>query len=99
MTLPPADVDQRLASILPRLRSVVRESTPRPAKGRVRRLLGVIVHASVPRVHLGEICHLVDPTTNCKVAAEVIGLTEDLAVLTPIGDLTGLSSLTEVVPT
>src|SRR5262249_45462494 len=60
---------------------------------------GVTVHASVPPVRLGEVCHLVDPTTNCKVMAEVIGLVDDLTVLTPIGELTGLSSASEVVPT
>lgn len=77
----------------------MRDSTPRPVKGRVRRLHGVTVHASVPQVRLGEVCHLVDPITDRKVVAEVIGLADDLAVLTPIGDLTGLSSVSEVVPT
>jgi type III secretion protein N (ATPase) len=62
-------------------------------------LLGVTVQASVPHVHLGEICHLVDPATSQTVMAEVIGLADDLAVLTPIGDLIGLSSASEVVPT
>jgi type III secretion protein N (ATPase) len=94
-----ASLDDRLEQILPRLRNAVRDSAPRPAKGRVRRLLGVTVHASVPQVRLGEVCHLVDPVTGRKVMAEVIGLADDLAVLTPIGDLTGLSSVSEVVPT
>lgn len=95
----PANLDDRLEQILPRLHNAVRDSAPRPAKGRVRRLLGVTVHASVPQVRLGELCHLVDPVTGHKVMAEVIGLADDLAVLTPIGDLTGLSSVSEVVPT
>jgi ATP synthase in type III secretion protein N len=95
----PASLDDRLEQILPRLQNAVRESAPRPAKGRVRRLLGVTVHASVPQVRLGELCHLIDPVTSHKVMAEVIGLADDLAVLTPIGDLTGLSSVSEVVPT
>jgi ATP synthase in type III secretion protein N len=92
-------VDDRLATIVPRLQDRLRNSTPRPPKGRVRRLSGVIVHASVSRVRIGEICHLVDPSTGRSVAAEVIGLADGMAVLTPIGDLAGLSSLTEVVPT
>ena len=98
MSTSPAGLEQ-LASILPRLQNAVRDSAPRPAKGRVRRLLGVTVHASVPHVRLGEVCHLVDPVTSHKVMAEVIGLVDDLAVLTPIGDLAGLSSACEVVPT
>ncbi|MDP1092302.1 EscN/YscN/HrcN family type III secretion system ATPase, partial [Klebsiella pneumoniae] len=31
--------------------------------------------------------------------AEVVGLLEEAAILVPLGDLTGLSGLTEVVPT
>jgi type III secretion protein N (ATPase) len=99
MTTAPGDLDVQLGSIMPRLQRALRDGAPRPARGRVRRLLGVTVHASVPQVRLGEICYLVDPITNCKVAAEVIGLLDDVAVLTPIGELAGLSSLTEVVAT
>jgi type III secretion protein N (ATPase) len=91
--------DERLAPILKRLHGAVRDAVPRPVKGRVKRLLGVTVHASVPRVRLGEICHLVDPATGYVTMAEVVGLADELAVLTPIGDLMGLSSTSEVVPT
>lgn len=98
MALPP-DPSGRLSSIMPRLQEVIRDSAPRVMKGRVRRLLGVIVHATVTDVRVGEICHLVDPITKCVVLAEVIGLVDDMAVLTPVGDITGLSSRTEVVPT
>jgi type III secretion protein N (ATPase) len=94
-----SDADDRLAAIIPRLHDVVRDSLPRPEKGRVRRLLGVMVHATVSNVRVGEICHLVDPITKFMVMAEVIGLVDDMAVLTPVGDLAGLSSQTEVVPT
>jgi type III secretion protein N (ATPase) len=69
------------------------------AKGRVCRVLGVIVHATVSDVRLGEICHLADPVTGEKLLAEVVGLVDGMAVLTPIGELNGLSSLTEVIPT
>jgi ATP synthase in type III secretion protein N len=99
MIASPLDPSDRLSSIMPRLQEVVRDSTPRVIKGRVRRLLGVIVHATVTDVRVGEICHLVDPITKRVVLAEVIGLVDDMAVLTPVGDLTGLSSRTEVVPT
>jgi ATP synthase in type III secretion protein N len=57
------------------------------------------VDATVTEVRIGEICRLVDPHTERAVLAEVIGLMDDLALLTPIGDIGGLSSLSEVVPT
>ena len=89
---------RRPSSVLPRLYEKVRDSAPRSRKGRVRRLLGVIVHATATEARIGELCHLVDPATGRRVMAEVIGLLDDVAVLTPIGDLFGLSSLTEVIP-
>jgi type III secretion protein N (ATPase) len=92
-------LDNRFGSILPRLQSALEKSQPRRVNGRVRRLLGVTVQASVRQTHLGEICHLADPVTGRVVMAEVVGLLDDLAILTPIGDLTGLSSVSEVIPT
>jgi ATP synthase in type III secretion protein N len=99
MIASPPGADERFSSIMPRLQELVRESAPRVVKGRVRRLLGVIVHATITDVRVGEICRLVDPTTKFAVLAEVVGLMDDMAVLTPVGDLRGLSSRTEVVPT
>jgi len=99
MTILDPKRDDVFARIIPRLQETLQDFTPRRARGRVRRLLGVVVHATVTEVRLGEICYLVDPTTQRSVMAEVIGLADDMAVLTPIGDLAGLSSLTEVVPT
>jgi type III secretion protein N (ATPase) len=92
-------LDNHFDAILPRLESALEKSQPRPVTGRVRRLLGVTVQASVRQTHLGEICHLADPVTGRLVMAEVVGLVDDLAILTPIGDLTGLSSVSEVIPT
>ena len=99
MSISPGQIDHRLDSILPRLQDALRNSQPRPVKGRVRRLLGITVQASVRQTRIGEICHLVDPATGKVVMAEVVGLLDDLAILTPIGDLTGLSSVSEVIPT
>src|SRR5262245_19963761 len=92
------DIESRLAAILPRLQQVALAGSPAVVRGRVRRLLGTIVHATVAEVRVGEICHLVDPATRQRVAAEVIGFTEEMAVLTPVGDLGGLSNGAEVIP-
>jgi type III secretion protein N (ATPase) len=88
-----------LAAILPRLTGRLRALEPRPVRGRVKRILGVVVHASVPAVRVGELCVLRDPTSGREVAAEVIGFLDDEALLTPIGDLAGMSSRAEVEPT
>ena len=46
-------IDDRLTSVLPRLYEKVRDSAPRSRKGRVRRLLGVIIHATVTEARIG----------------------------------------------
>jgi ATP synthase in type III secretion protein N len=88
-----------LATILPRLSQAVLVSEPRPMRGRVREIRGVIVHASLPQARIGELCHLRDPVTGRQVPAEVIGFEDERAVLSPIGDLEGMSARAEVIPT
>lgn len=99
MTEERAVVEDRLASIMPGLRSGLSEDASRPKKGRVRRVVGTVIHATVEDARIGEICELVDRRTGRTMKAEVVGLLEETAILVPLGDLTGLSSLTEVVPT
>jgi ATP synthase in type III secretion protein N len=94
-----AEGGQRLSTLMDRLSGAVFESSPRVARGRVRHLQGVIIEATVKNVRIGEICELVEPGSSLKVKAEVVGLRDGLAVLTPLGDLAGLSSAAEVVPT
>ncbi|MDX8466773.1 FliI/YscN family ATPase [Mesorhizobium sp. VK23B] len=99
MTGSAIDIESRLASIIPNLRSGLRDDSSRPRKGRVRRLIGTVIHATVEEARIGEICELVDPKTGRTTKAEVVGLMDEMAILVPLGDLTGLSSLTEVVAT
>ncbi|KUM28949.1 type III secretion apparatus H+-transporting two-sector ATPase [Mesorhizobium loti] len=99
MTGPAADIESRLASIIPGLRSGLRDNASRPRRGRVRRVTGTVIHATVEEVRIGEICDLLDPRTGKATKAEVVGLMDEMAILVPLGDLTGLSSLTEVVAT
>ncbi|WP_163266870.1 FliI/YscN family ATPase [Chelativorans alearense] len=95
----PLHVDDRLSGIVPRLRERLRDDAVHPRKGRVRQVVGVVIHAAVDEVRLGEICELVDPKTGRRAKAEVVGIADEEAILVPLGDLTGLSSLTEVIPT
>jgi len=88
-----------LTGIVPRLRQTVRFAELRPVKGRVRRVLGIIVHATVADVRIGEICELRDPRSGRTLSAEVVGFLENEAVLTPIGEVTGISMESEVIPT
>ncbi len=72
---------------------------PRPMKGRVIRATGTVIHAAAPDVAVGELCRLKDPNSGRELLAEAVGLSGDTVILTPIGDMTGLSTQTEVVRT
>jgi len=81
------------------LQHLLQAVEPRPLKGRVIKATGTVIHAAAPDVAVGEICRLKDPNSGRQLIAEAIGLSGDTVVLTPIGDMTGLSTQTEVVRT
>ena len=68
-------------------------------KGRVTQVTGTIIKAVVPTVKVGEVCLLRNPGETTEMKAEVVGFQRDAALLTPIGDMIGISSATEVTPT
>lgn len=67
--------------------------------GRVTQVVGTIVKASIPGVIVGEICVLRNPGTSWEIKAEVVGITAEAALLMPLGEIQGISSSTEVIPT
>lgn len=76
------------------------EETPTVVvKGRVIQVVGTIIKAVVPAVKVGEVCILRHPGEDFEMKAEVVGFVKDAALLTPIGDMYGISSTTEVIPT
>lgn len=90
---------RRLDHTLSHIRERIRETETRPLRGRVTRAVGTMIHAVVPDVRIGELCRLRNPRTGWMRDAEVVGLDGGHALLTPIGDLSGLSARTEVIPT
>lgn len=70
-----------------------------PVKGRLTRVTGTILHATVTEVRIGEECILRNPFTGEEILAEVVGYNRDEALLTPVGEVHGLTSRTEVVVT
>ena len=76
------------------------EDTPTLAiTGRVTQVIGTIIKAVVPAVKVGEVCILRQPGEDFEMKAEVVGFLKDAALLTPIGDMYGISATTEVMPT
>nr|WP_280517798.1 FliI/YscN family ATPase [Falsirhodobacter halotolerans] len=58
-----------------------------------------MAEAAIPTARIAELCHLRDPVNGRIVPAEVIGFRGDVAILSAVGDLQGLSSRCEVIPT
>ena len=77
----------------------VREATTVEVRGRVEQVVGTIVRAVAPGVRVGEICLLRHPWDGWSLKAEVVGFLKDAALLTPLGELQGISPETEVIPT
>lgn len=93
------DGEETLHAALARLRSTAGQVDTRAVRGRITRAIGTLIHAVLPDARIGELCLLKDPRTGSSLEAEVIGLLHDGVLLTPIGDLQGMSSRAEVVAT
>lgn len=66
-------------------------------RGRVSRAVGMLIDASGIQAHVGELCALTTPGEP-PLLAEVVGFSNNTAILTPLGPTTGISTLTEVIP-
>ncbi len=68
-------------------------------RGRVTEVQGMIIKAAVAGAKIGELCELVTPGEEEVGYAEVVGFQGYDAILTPLGEMLGISSNTEVIPT
>lgn len=81
------------------LEEAVQTTTSVEVRGRVEQVVGTIIRAVVPGVKVGELCILRNPWEKWTLKAEVVGFVKQVALLTPLGDLQGISPATEVIPT
>lgn len=88
-----------LPALIPNLAERLRRAQPRPMRGTLRSIRGVLLRASVAGVRIGELCVLRDPGNGRELSAEVIGFDEDDAILSPIGSMEGLSTRTQILAT
>ncbi|WP_422412119.1 MULTISPECIES: type III secretion system ATPase SctN [unclassified Endozoicomonas] len=81
------------------LQNAVESSRLLDIRGRVTEVQGMIIKAAVPGVKIGELCELVTPNDDKTSYAEVVGFQGHETVLSPMGEIMGISSTTEVIPT
>lgn len=81
------------------LQSALAQAKVAKVCGRVVQVTGTIIRAVIPSVKIGEICLLSSPGIEVDMKAEVVGFSHGSALLMPMGDMQGISSDTEVIPT
>jgi type III secretion protein N (ATPase) len=87
-----------IGAALDPLRAALRDLSTIEERGRVTEVLGTLVKAVGVQVQVGELCEL-RSRQNKTLRAEVVGFRGNSAILTPFGDISGLSSETEVTAT
>ena len=81
------------------LDETIRSVNPVEVRGRVEQVVGTIIRAVVPGLRMGELCILRNPWENWELKAEVVGFVKNIALLSPLGSMQGISPATEVIPT
>lgn len=66
--------------------------------GFVLEVTGTLIRAVVPGVKIGELCTLRNPGEKGSLIAEVVGFEDRRVLLTPMGDMLGISNRTQVFP-
>jgi ATP synthase in type III secretion protein N len=66
-------------------------------RGKLVSVIGTTLRVSGVTARIGENCEIIDPDTDFQIWAEVIGLAQGDAILTPLGDIRGLSAASEVI--
>jgi ATP synthase in type III secretion protein N len=83
---------------LARLEDALERASPLRLRGRVSRIVGPVLEAAAAGLRLGEAVEISAPGRD-PLAAEVVGLREDRAVLMPLGDTAGIGLDSEVAGT
>src|SRR5690606_39914546 len=91
-----------MTSVVPfdlnRALQAIAELDPLRVTGRVRALVGLAVHATVPGVRAGEVVEIVR-RSGPPLEAEVVGFELERATLLPLGDARGIGPDDPVRPT
>ena len=66
--------------------------------GFVLEVTGTLIRAVVPGVKIGELCILRNPGEKGSLMAEVVGFEDRRVLLTPMGEMLGISNSTQVLP-
>jgi type III secretion protein N (ATPase) len=87
-----------MAIDLSRYHQMVKEAQLVRIRGRVTELTGLVIKAAVPGVRVGEVVEI-KGRNRAAVKAEVVGFQGEEVMLMPLGELSGIGTDSEVIPT
>lgn len=79
------------------LKEEVDHFVPDVPKGRVVEVSGTVIKAIAPKAGIGDLCLLRNLGETRYIRAEVVGFEQDIVLLMPMDDMSGLSPSTEVL--
>ncbi len=78
---------------------VLERTSPLSVEGRVSRVAGLLVEATLPGASLGMSCEIVCNDQRERIAGEVVGFNDGLVSIVPLGQIHGIHTGATVVPT
>jgi type III secretion protein N (ATPase) len=81
------------------LGEIIEQTPTLVMKGRVIQVTGTVIKALLPQAKIGELCLLQNPGQSLGLQAEVIGFCRQTVLLTPLGNMLGISPDTQVIAT
>lgn len=93
----PAAMAQPVPQGVDHLLDNLRRATTVERRGRLVEAIGTTLKVTGIDARIGQACEIIEPTTGLVVAAEVVGIIGTAAILTPLGDVRGLSADAEVI--
>lgn len=91
-----ARIKSRFPSLIADLQTRLSNFEAFTLTGRVRKVVGTIIHASIPDVQVGEIAELYSQSNGVSLLAECVGFLNEEALFCPLGETQGVSPRTEV---
>lgn len=88
-----------MEGLLNKYRNVIQTSDFIKFSGRVSKLIGLTIEANGPAVEIGEVCEIYPLKGKNFITAEVIGFRDNVVVLMPFGEMSGIGPGSKVIAT
>lgn len=89
----------QLKDLLNKYKNLVEHTDMIKFSGRVSKLIGLTIEANGPAVEIGEVCQIFSLKGKSFITAEVIGFRDNVVVLMPFGEMTGIGPGSKVIAT